>query len=1064
MPAAMQRISNPVPRVAHPDWLNKQLATALDPFKQSKMTTFFSQHDTAQQDKDVNVLNLAAPDLEDTPNSVKEKRASILSNKRKERSKAVVAEQPEIIQPLPLEGYEGTVTENGQEVCGYTVWLRHQKKKWKAQAAARQRRRQLMGDDENRRAGVLGGGAIERLRNKAAERIAADHYEVLQVLETNEAGMLKAWVLVGQAISSIRIRVPRSFYVNFRSSDSVPDFNLPDCTMKETVAKLPSGQMSNKMYLLTMPESAYQSSSKELAALAANPAVEGVYERHLPPLNRALIGIGSQCEFTETRAGFLGDAMSNGFALNTLKELDPGSRNNYLTSVAIHYIFVMHVVSGPKEIIGVFSSNKTEGIFISFDSNKDQGKANVARIYREQRQAMAESLGVLAEKYSAELTMTHEVFNTEPRFMRGINEAIKTIKESVAGPHMIVLSTPSETLLSKASSMKDHPLMRMPGHDNVASSVDSGNAAAKLVVLRYLAAQAWLDYRLNLSRYGRLPICNLGEDEARTVIDVQMARQLKALDVVLWWSDAPLADQGGRELDDLSKSLETVESVKVNTPGAYSTVCIELEVRNLIISTMLNSAVINELEGSSADDSFLSISSGDMQDAAFASPSIAAFKFLLKEWWREAAIGSPEADIMIESAVRWIKSQDSALYDKNLDLYSQRISNKAFLQLMAEFRKVGSRVIFGAPGRILIQTTKTQVGTAYAYGQYIVKAIRSKTLFHFIDMQIVEYWDYLLWLDDVNFGGYCTKEVVAAGQEMIVAMQWNVRHYLSTALGDVFEDWVVEYMADMYAVKCELANSTLTQRANAEDQEELEQKMSSVTTKLSGPLRKQIQQLALRYKQWQLLSDEEQAEDDTFAMRRKPAGYAPTEAPLLSMVKSLCAVFMLVNEAQQANRMLRRDLLQVLDVREFAKTAKFEDPCNAVTLPRHCCQHCSNVQDLHIGRDPALQHSAASENGQVPGIPHCSRCGASFDPLAVQETLIAQFSGLVAQYQLQDLRCGKCKKIRTGNLASYCVCSGLWVETVKRDTVLSRAKLLGSLAAGLGLEMLEVALKELGTL
>ncbi|ORY84392.1 DNA polymerase epsilon [Protomyces lactucae-debilis] len=1063
MPAAMQKISNPVPRVAHPDWLNKQLATALDPFKQSKVTKFFSHQEPVLQAKDANILNHAIPDLDDSSGNA-EKRISILTSKRKERSRTSMAEQPEVIQPLPLAGYEGTVEENGHDVCGYTVWLRHQKKKWKAQAAARQRRRQIMGEDEIRRPGVRGGGAIERLRNKAAERIAADHYEILQVHETDEPGVLKAWVLIGQATSSIRLRVPRSFYVNFRDGADVPDINLAGCKMTETVAKLPSGQMSTKMFLVTMSEGTYQGSSKELAALVSHPSVEGIYERQLPLVDRALISLGSQCSFVETRAGALGEAMSNGFALTSLKELDAATKNNYLSSIDFHYIFIMHVVAGPKEMVAFFSSHKSEAVFVSFDTAREQGKANVVRIYREQRQAALEALGDLADKYPNEMAVNNQVHNTEPRYLRAIADAIKTMKAEQPGPHMVVLSTPSEAFLQKVPSLADQPVMRMPGDENLASALDWANAAAKLAVIRYLSARAWLDYRLLLARYGRLPICNLGEDEARTVIDVTMARQLKALDVVLWWSDAPQADQGGRELDDLSKSLETVDSVKVNTPGAYSTVCIELEVRNLIISTMLNSAVINELEGSSADDSFLSIASGDMQDGAFASPSIAAFKALLKDWWREASVGTPEADIMIDSAVRWIKSQDSALYDKNLDLYSQRVSNKAFLQLMAEFRKVGSRVIFGAPGRILIQTTKTHVGTAYAYGQYIVKAIRSKTLFHFIDMQIAEYWDYLLWLDDVNYGGYCTKEVTSEDQEMTVAMQWNVKHYLPKALSDVFEDWVVEYMGDMYDVKRELADTTLTQRANAADQEALEKKMSDVTTKISGPLRKQIQQLALRYKQWQLLDEEDQQQNDTFAMQHKPAGFEPTEAPLLSMVKSLCAVFMLVGEAAQANRVLRRDLLQVLDVREFANKAKFIDPCNSVTLSRHCCQRCSNVQDLQIGRDPAQQLSSMVTEGASRMAPACTRCGATFDMLAVQEALIVHFMSFVAQYQMQDLRCGRCKKIKAGNLATYCVCSGLWTETIKRETVTSRRILLSRLAAGLDMELLEFALRDFGSL
>ncbi len=84
----------------------------------------------------------------------------------------------------------------------------------------------------------------------------------------------------------------------------------------------------------------------------------------------------------------------------------------------------------------------------------------------------------------------------------------------------------------------------------------------------------------------------------------------------------------------------------------------------------------------------------------------------------------------------------------------QVMSRKAFQQLMADFRRVGSQVVFANANRLLLQTTKAEVGNAYAYSQYVIKSIQSKPLFHLIDPRDQGVLgDYLVWYDEFNYGG-----------------------------------------------------------------------------------------------------------------------------------------------------------------------------------------------------------------------------------------------------------------------------------------------------------------------
>ena len=61
IPAALQKVRNPVPRVAHPDWLQRRINVKDDKLKQKKMTDLFGK---APLDEITNLQDGAA-DMED---------------------------------------------------------------------------------------------------------------------------------------------------------------------------------------------------------------------------------------------------------------------------------------------------------------------------------------------------------------------------------------------------------------------------------------------------------------------------------------------------------------------------------------------------------------------------------------------------------------------------------------------------------------------------------------------------------------------------------------------------------------------------------------------------------------------------------------------------------------------------------------------------------------------------------------------------------------------------------------------------------------------------------------
>lgn len=72
----------------------------------------------------------------------------------------------------------------------------------------------------------------------------------------------------------------------------------------------------------------------------------------------------------------------------------------------------------------------------------------------------------------------------------------------------------------------------------------------------------------------------------------------------------------------------------------------------------------------------------------------------------------------------------------------------------------------------------------------------------------------------------------------------------------------------------------------------------------------------------------------------------------------------------------------------------------------------------------------------------------------MEERLIGRVQKMLVQWQTQDLRCAKCKKIRANDFLEHCACSGEWVATMSRDGMVRELRVLDRVAEFHGLRML----------
>jgi DNA polymerase epsilon subunit 1 len=261
---------------------------------------------------------------------------------------------------------------------------------------------------------------------------------------------------------------------------------------------------------------------------------------------------------------------------------------------------------------------------------------------------------------------------------------------------------------------------------------------------QYLSLGPWLDRLMSLSEHYDVSIGHLEDDQPLFVSDISLARRLVQQDMVLWWSSSEQPDLGGAEND--KRPVKELPKTEYMSPGSYSNVCLEVTVRNLAVNSVIHSVVVNELEGAGGATSFDSVSKTldeygsregqrdlTLGESNVSTQTFGVIKNMVKTWLIDRFqnnVDSP-ASLAIDHFWWWLSSPTSQMYDPGIHRFVHGLMRKTFIQLLAEYKRLGLQVIYADFSRILLATAKPP-GTAHAYATYINIAVTSHELFQHI--------------------------------------------------------------------------------------------------------------------------------------------------------------------------------------------------------------------------------------------------------------------------------------------------------------------------------------------
>uniref|UniRef100_T1J6P1 DNA polymerase epsilon catalytic subunit n=1 Tax=Strigamia maritima TaxID=126957 RepID=T1J6P1_STRMM len=1017
IPAVLQGVSNPVPRIAHPEWLHKKLLEKNDTLKQKRINEMFKI-----QPKQT------TPDIEDlqTPTQHSSISTPIANTRKRPRTPEKTPDTDlqkswqEILGPPPSMG---TTKEQ------MTSWLDFQKKKWEFL----RKQRELSGKRICRQNTTSVGGFIRKAQNT----LLSMPWQIIQIAETSALGVFKVWALVGHELHQIKLSVPRIFYVN----QHVPKEG-EGLAWKKVNRTLPRSHPVYHLYEYCVPEDVFQQNINDLMADFSTPAIEGIYETQVPLEFRVLTKIGCICTVNREFARKTGVKDLDAFEFKQLEFRTVGEYN-YLESRVLKFIYMYHKEVGNKAMYGLFFPASKKATVFVLDTVANNQMPNMNSLYSAERNAKLATdsdTNIPEDGYRFDIRTDSNKSNVH----RAIQRLLMAYKNEKRGPTMLVVQS-SKTFqdwINVMPALVEFPFVPIYKNDSDAifNVMDWQRVGAKLIIQHFLKAETILQVLIEHCRYLHIPVGNLPHDATLFAADLFFARYLMQNNCVLWCSSSDRPDLGGKEVDDnrLLIDQEEYSSIEINNPGSYGSVCLELEIDHLAVNTLLQSNHIQEMEGTSSSiafdamplSSFEEMISGNLtsslssyDETALCAGAFRILRTMVSDWLRSVTKhGNLYADMQLVHFYRWLRSPKSLLHDPALHKILNNLMKKLFTLLITEYKTLGSVIVYANFNRLFICTKKKSIKEAVDYAAYIISNIDNKELFHSIDTKIVECWVHLLWLDAVNHGGIKgalptsldegeNQEIQSQdGDDAVIEMNWNLIEFLPEDGGcrQYVNSVVAGYINAVHRyLDTEVTGLTPVQRKSSSQTSQAAKDANLGVVVFSRQLITESLSQKLFLMTQRICKKVPMQTENNDIFPRKPGSHLKMTFPALEFVKVICKILFLDDHVTDQIVKLRRDLLKLINVGEFSPNAEWRDPSLSYVLPEFICKTCNLCRDIDLCKD---FYQGENDQGRLNW--KCPGCDSFYDSNEIEFLLIDAVRKSCVAYTLQDCKCFKCNQVK----------------------------------------------------
>lgn len=1167
IPAALQKVDNPVPRIPHPGWLNSKVRELNDSFQQVSINSFFKSIPKEQKN------SASIGDIEDfgrtpltTPNPI------VRQAKRRGR-----IETPEEVNRGDTDNStdevgDGTAPRVTLSKESFGDWLKQRKTHWQAGRRKRKRMELVSGSSTGDSNAMIKTGkarrpvtSMEGYMRDAANNLRQNDWHVIEIREmsTEDGNRLKSsgtfilWAMIGtDTLQKVQLTVPRVIYVS--SSLELVQQSNNEIQVKQVDRHLPHNKNAAFLYEVTLTEYFYKSNKwmKLLRPLEKNieePILETIYETSHPLMLRALTELGCVVKIGQSH----GDVMNRkSLQLHELQRVDKPAGGEYLHKGMNHQkIFFYHGVNQRSKtgIIAVFTLERMDKKTQSEDSDDDREmeweesprdgdddkrmvlvssasiwvvkpgfKAGGQRgITKKQCESLFENLLETIHALAVEAEAKGEksdygllspsslckvknlnFTDDEGKACAAASDLLKSSSSGNVGPSFLVLNCCKSTrqLRQSVPGMNSFPVITLPFPPGIAHNPSTMNLPAlnweqpaiQLLMEAYLYMVA-VSYpkRIQFSRYGQVPIGNLGQDEFSTIYDVSLSRQLVKSRALSWANPTPNSPDLGMPVCGMAESGDTATEMTllsendiwgnetdvikpiIRRPGSYRSVCIEIEVHDLAIAAltiMIDNG--NPTPSSPAsvtmfgqDSSGFQKSNVPLGDEMSTNISLPLLRIVVGYWLRDAFTSNCQvADDMLHHLYRLVSSPGPLLCDPALHRSIHSMMKTTFMRLLGELQRLGCTIVYGSFHRITISTNKATLSEAEEYINFVIATISNRSFengsggIEKVALRPTRYYSQVLFYDEYNFGGIELErrninEIEDMENAIIenldesepsqavypsVLSGWSMSNYLGSEIAqEYFRIIIARFSKDIFRKEYQLRDQNKTTRIQ---DDVIKYKRKVISKHFASDLSRALDEII-----------KEGGDAENFPAI--PGSHLKLTSPALEFVKSVSMILELDADVQKEVQSLKRSLLAQLGVAEYSKVAEWKNPCASFILPDLFCIECHESRDLNLCELPPMESSSDSSVPKRHWA--CEDCGTPYDPEDIEQRLVDIVRKRVIRYQLQDVRCSKTNRISTRALAKHsCTSAPLKLDNPKEDAT-QELQLLHHLAQHHELEFLE---------
>ncbi|KAM0016354.1 putative DNA-directed DNA polymerase [Helianthus debilis subsp. tardiflorus] len=714
---------------------------------------------------------------------------------------------------------------------------------------------------------------------------------------------------------------------------------------------LPHGHNPYNLIEVVTDEDQFMTESRKLAAHLADPEVEGIYETKVGLDFNFILQIGCVCKVDKSVKK---RNAQDGWSLSEL-HMKTTTECSYLAS-SISFFYLYHSISDQRGIYLVYfpSRSTTHAVMVTPVQNKELSPHILEKQFREACHALSVKPPMPRDAFTFKVDYVGKAKDAQKVLQRAISE----IRSQLHGPVIAVVECPNvASVKSGIRALDDFPCVNILSNarDSQYPALGWQIVAAKIGMCRCATSSRWLNEKISLSRYSHVPVGNIELDWRIQTADIFFARVLRDQKQMLWVSDNGIPDLGG------DNEEETCYFDEVNQPvlicdGAYRKVTVELKIHNLAVTALLVEF-----------DEDLTLGSHELSELDEATPCVHAFRALralIQRCVADAMLsGNIFADELSQHVYRWLCSPRSKLHDPALLRMLQKAMNKVLALLLREFRNLGSTIIFANYSKVILDTGKADLNAAQTYCGSLLKILQESTLFKWIELEPTQFWHSLLFMDQDHFTLIVSE---------FLYLPWKFAQDQASKRANVRDD--DSCTPSITAAAAETFQSSFTEH-----------------------LRKQIESY-FTHKLLKIVSA------IVLHVREKGKSHA------LELIKHVCAVLELDQNVQPEIQVMKKNLLKLVHVREFASEAQFQKCSIFFTLPNVICR------DIDLRENSALL--SQEWRCSVP------ECGQPYDREMMENSLLQIARQRERTYHLQDLVCLKCKQIKAAHLAEHCGCAG----------------------------------------